>query len=326
MTREEIEQRIDQWLDGDLAEPDYANLMESLEHRPESMEYLADRAVLHTLLRQSAASHPIVDVQPRPRHRYAKPLALAACALLILSLLLPMYWLPSAQGSATLIVQRTLLAHQPIADRRYRVRVEAGRPLAWALARRRGIPAPSTLWVRHNRFVQSFETSGRRLVWGRGPEGSVWFSTDERSVAVFDADEIPAPLQDLCDLRSLVLGVLLDSLLKDYDLERIEKTSNLYTVRATIRTARAKPRFRSVEIAIDPQTLLVHQVILERSHQGWPVALVTFSLEEVAPREEAFYQWQSHVRGDAEVLARGSRRGARSELLREFMQILRQPS
>lgn len=326
MTRDEIEQKIDQWLDGDLAEPDHEGLMESLDQVPDSIAYFADRALLQTLLKQAAASHLPVDAPPRRRSRQAKSLALAACAVLIVSLMVPLLWLPTARGSAAQIVQQTLLAHQPTADRRYRVRVESGRPLPWALARRRGIHVPSTLWVRQNGFVQSFESSDHKLVWGKGSDGSVWFSTHERSVAVFDADEIPAALQDLCDLRSLDLGVLLDSLLKEYDLQRIPKTSELDTIRATPRTTSDGRKFGAVEITIDPKSHLVHQVVLERTRQGWPMALVTFALEEVAPQAEAFYQWQSHVRDGAEVFSRGSRRGARSELLREFLQILRQPS
>jgi hypothetical protein len=77
---------------------------------------------------------------------------------------------------------------------------------------------------------------------------------------------------------------------------------------------------------IDPVSLLVHKVELDRAFQGRTLAKVSFELEEITTHEEDFYHWKSHVRSDAEVLALGTRRGQRAELLRDFLQLIRSPN
>ena len=55
MIPDTLRQQIDQWLDGDLPEGERTRLKESLEQTPEALEFLSDRALLHTMLAKSAA-------------------------------------------------------------------------------------------------------------------------------------------------------------------------------------------------------------------------------------------------------------------------------
>jgi len=51
---------------------------------------------------------------------------------------------------------------------------------------------------------------------------------------------------------------------------------------------------------------------------------VRFTLEERASREGAIDEWRGHVDPDADVRDRGAMRGARRDLLNEFLGLMRQ--
>lgn len=204
-------------------------------------------------------------------------------------------------------------------DRRYAVRVEPA-PARPRDARVRPAAAESTLWVRGDRFVQSTEVEGERLAWGRDAAGAVWFSLSPRTVAVFAADEIPEALRDVCDLRTLELATLLESLLQGFDLERGAGDGATETIVARPRSRDS--RLGTVEIAIDRDTRQVLGAVLERRRRGRFVATVRFTLEETGPRDDEAYRWQAHVGSDAAVLDRDAARGARRDLLAEFLRLL----
>jgi hypothetical protein len=63
---------------------------------------------------------------------------------------------------------------------------------------------------------------------------------------------------------------------------------------------------------------------MERLKDQSPVATVSFSLEEIQQRDESFYNLRSHLQDGADVLEPVTRFGKRSELLRDFLQKLRQ--
>jgi hypothetical protein len=234
MIPDTLRQQIDQWLDGDLPEGERARLKESLEQTPEALEFLSDRALLHTMLAKSAAfdSLPLnaaldyseVDHSSKkpllqPYRLLAQPWIWASSATAACLLLISMLLLPNVVASPAELVQKTLAEYRTAIDRCYAVKVETeGRPLRKRLPGR-AVPADSKLWVRGNSFVQFFDSSGDQLVWGRDAQGAVWFTLSGKSAAIFEANEIPDVLQDVCDLRTLDVTTLLESLLRDYDLK-----------------------------------------------------------------------------------------------------------
>jgi hypothetical protein len=227
------------------------------------------------------------------------------------------------EASAAELVRRALAEYQSTTDRRYTVQVETDAPLRRNTFRRRAIPAASTLWVRENMFVQLYDSQEEKLAWGRDAQGSVWFAIAGRSAAVFQAGEIPEPLQEVCDLRSLQLPTLLESLLKDFELEFSNQADGIATIVARPHSKISNSKYGVIEIEMDRNALLVRHVTMERLNDKRPVAMVRFSLEEIEPQEESLYELASHLQPGAEVFDRGTRRGKRSELLREFFQKLR---
>ena len=65
-------------------------------------------------------------------------------------------------------------------------------------------------------------------------------------------------------------------------------------------------------------------MVIQRRHRGRLTATVRFVLEETAARDEGAYEWRGHVDADAEVLDGTAVRGARRDLLTEFLRIVRQ--
>lgn len=319
MIDERVRMLVDRWLDGDLPGEDEAALERDLRDDPEAVSVLADRALLHGLLRDRVPG--AVPAPAEPRRKVVRPVAWAALSLVTCGVLGVLLALPTADAGSADIVQKALDRWRSDVDRRYSVRVEPAFPRAWA-ARPRPRPPLSTLWVRDTRFVQTTDVDGRSLAWGRDAGGAVWFTVSPGSVAVFGADETPDPLRDACDLRTLDQATLLETLLSDFDLRRAGGTSSEDTIVARPRDAAS--RIGRVRIVIDRDSLRVRSLVVERRIRGRTSATVHFALEETAPRDEAIYEWPGHVGPDAEILDRGVGRAARRGLLTEFLRLLRQ--
>lgn len=340
MIPDTLRQQIDQWLDGDLPEGERARLKESLEQIPEALEFLSDRALLHTMLARSAAvdSLPLnaaldySEVDHSSKKPFLQPYRLLAqpwiCAssitvacLLLISILLP----PIVVASPAALVQKTLAEYRTAIDRCYAVKVETeGRPLRKRLPGR-AVRADSMLWVRGNSFVQFFDSSGDQLVWGRDAQGAVWFTLSGKSAAIFEANEIPDALQDVCDLRTLDVTTLLESLLQDCDLKYTDREDSNHTILASPRPEVSNSKYGTVEIEIDTRSGLIRRVSLERLRAKRVLAVISFSFEEIQNREDSFYELRTYLQPNAGVLERGTGFGRRSDLLREFLQTLRFP-
>lgn len=323
MIRDDVRLKIDQWLDGDLPDADETALNQALENDQDSLAHLVDRAMLHGLLRETAGRAVAVVDPVATRRRFSRPVAWITAAAVACAMLGGLISLPQATASPIAVVKKALEACRTLLDRRYAVRIEPARPGLRHLNGRDMPLRESTLWARDARFAQSAEISGRNLVWGRDAGGAVWFAVSRRAVAVFEADEIPDALRELCDLRTLDLETLLASLLADFDLERTRRTGTTDTILAQPRAGTAPARLGPVEIEIDRQSWLVRSVVLERRHREWAVAITRFTLEETASREDGRYEWRTYVDPDAEVRDRGSALGGRRELLGEFLRLLR---
>ena len=322
MMTDDTRLKVDRWLDDDLSVADEATLQQALEGEPGTLAHLADRALLHGLLRESGDRAAVVAVSMQPRRRFDRRVACGVAAVLACIIVGGIVSLRPATASPTAVVRKALEACGTLVDRRYAVRIEPTGTGRRGFTVRPQSPRDSTLWVRGTRFVQMAEVPGRTLVWGRDARGAVWFAVSRRSVAVFEADEIPESLRDLCDLRTLDLETLLTSLLKDFECERIGSTSGVDTILARPRAGTAS-RVGPVEIEIDEDSLLVTNVVLERRHHDWAVGRVRFELEETSIGQESLYEWPDHVDSDADVRDRGAVPGARRELLGEFLRLLR---
>lgn len=323
MIDDDVKRAVDAWLDGDLSPDQEETLGRALGADPDAVRLLADRARLHTLLRDASGWRGPPPAAATSRRAFGRRLAWGGAALVAggagLWLALP----PAADAGAVDAVQRALEANRPAVDRRYAVTVEPSRAFRAAAARRGVVPA-ATLWVRGGRFVQITEVAGQPVAWGRDAAGAVWFAPSPDTAALFGAAEVPDALAEVCALRTLDLPTLLETLLADFDLQRLDGGVGTDLVRATPRAGAATP-YRRVEIEIERRSLVVRRARVERS-AGWRGgSAVTFTLEEVGTEDDAVYELASHVGTGATVLGRDSPRGARAELIRDLLLALRQP-
>jgi hypothetical protein len=341
MISDTIRQQIDQWLDGELLEGECARLKEAIEQKPETLEFLSDRALLHTILSKAVAfdsltlhaapedsevDHSSKKPLLQPDRLLAQPWIWASSATVACLLLISMLLLPNVVASPAELVQKTLAEYRAEIDRCYAVKVETdGRPLRKRLPGR-AIPADSKLWVRGNSFVQFFDSSGDPMVWGRDAQGAVWFTLSSKAAAIFEANEIPDILEDACDLRILDVTTLLESLLRDYELKYTDQEDSNHTILASPRSEVSNSKYGTVEIKIDSRSGLIRRVSLERLWAKRVLAVISFSLEEIQSREDSFYEVRTHLQPNADVLERGIGFGKRSDLLREFLQKLRFPN
>lgn len=339
MIPDSLQQQIDQWLDDDLNEEDQVRLQRVLESTPEVLDFLCDRALLHQMLLKSADCESIAFVaidKPdtpasyaslpiHPASRLKLPWVWASSAAIVCLLLITLFLLPDAIASPAVIVKKTLNAFRTEIDRCYTVKVDAEVPLRRNRLLRRAIPSDSKLWVRGSQFVQTYEDIDEPIAWGRNERGEVWFTVSGEALAVFEANEIPEVLQELCELRCLQLPNLLESLLRDYDLEYASSDQDSQVILAKPRAKSPKLKYGEVEVEVELNSLLVRRVTLERTKDSRPVAVISFLFEKTEQQPDAFYDPQTHSKIDSQVWDSGSRPGKRAELLREFLQKLRTP-
>ena len=329
MITAELKQRLDLWLDGELPSEEVALLQSELENSPDAVAFLADRAILNELLVRAAATDPLsgeLHVQPDPQRRrwFVRTSTWAAATAAVATLfLVSLAMVPKAAASPMELVQRALAACQALLDRRYTVEIEPNTVLRRGPFRQRTATPASTLWVRGSQFIQIFDSPVGKLVWGRDVEGAVWFTLSERAGAIFKAGEVPEQLEEICELRTLDLQNLLENLLSDFELEQSQQEGDNYRIEARPKPGRKSSKFGPVELEIERGTSLVRRASVERLIEGRTIAVVSFSLEEVASQNDSLYEMKTYLQPDAEVLDRSSRRGRRSELLREFMQQIR---
>ena len=343
MINDALAQKIDRWLDDDLSDHEQVELRAALECNSEALEYFSNRAILNQLLAKSLsgkipsaktaiALHKDFDSLPKVASGKKRSLSntwvwissAAAIGLLLLS----MAFLPRATANPAELLRKTLVEYREAMDRCYNVSVELeNKPLRSRFARR-AVPADSKLWVRGKSFVQIFEAPKGPLIWGRKPNGSIWFTVSGKSAAVFESNEIPETLRDVCDLRTLNLTTLIESLLTDYDLKYSDRENGIHTITAKRRPESRIAKSGTVEIEIQADSKLVRRVTIEKLNDKRPVAVVSFSLDQIQQVPNSFYELENHLQPDSPVYDRSTRFGRRSDLLRDFLLNLRvsQPS
>lgn len=328
MIPEDFRRRVDQWLDGDLEPEDEIRIQMELESNPEGLKYLGDRALLHQMLSDVVSTGSLSRDSKRAVTRsgwFGRRYSIVGASLAVMAgiLLVSILSLPHSMASPAGLVQQVLDDFEPARDRVYAVSIETETGRLRSSTRRRNHAASSTLWVRGNRFVQIYPSDRGPMIWGRDFRGAVWFVIAGRSAVVFEAEEVPEILQEVCELRTLDLPTLLDSLLHDFDLEFSERQPQVDTVVALQRPNSPDAKYGHIEIDIERESLLVRSVTLERLNHGRPVATITFALEQVMTCEDAYYDLATHLAPHAEIYDRDAPRGQRSELLREFLREIR---
>lgn len=327
MIPQDLARQIDRWLDDDLSDDEQASLQAGLDNTPDALDYLCHRAILDQLLSKSHAGNlaPSPKLLTIPRRKRIQSWVWVSSVAVICLILFSMQLLPKVTASPVELVRKTLIAYRVTVDRCYNVSVELeNRPLRSRFARR-SPPSDSKLWVRGKSFVQKFDAASGPLIWGKNNNGDVWFTVSGKSAAIFEANEIPEVLQDVCELRTLELTTLLESLLRDYSLECTDRKNGIHTIVAHRRPESGPAKYGAIEIEIQADSKLIRHVTIERLNDQRLVAVVHFTLDQVQQISESYYDLQTHVQADSPIYDRATRFGRRSELLKEFLQNLRFP-
>ncbi len=294
---------------------------------PEPIEEL----VRQHLDREAAKVDPqtvLGNVRRRQAHQQASPASWSRLLLrmslgltLAASLLLMLFWVlepNQAYASAERIVKeaRTALTEQP--DRHYVVESH------WEPWLRDQLPLitrprKARLWTRGDRLrLESIDPNGRPWAWGKDGANNYWFTPNRKLVLSFTEAEVPESMAIVSDFCGLDLDTMLDDLLAHWQLTRQEVPDKPELVRIQAqRRFRRWARLRSVTLDIDPDTRVIHRVVLERNLGRQRAGRSTFTLLETAQQPDDFYTFFSILDGKPYVLD-GTSSGLRGLLLRLY--------
>jgi len=225
----------------------------------------------------------------------------AAAAAILAVVASGLVYLHSHSASAAVLIEETRRVHSLPVDRCYlaelrRLAAPAGAPWAARVDR---------LWTRGDRFFLESTNALEHWAWGRDPDGSVWLACAGRYGLRFEADEVPLPLAQHCDLLSMRLDSLLEALVAGFDLTwdtEHDGTGRLTKViHATGRPGRTLDAVLQARLEIDAETKVVRRLALERAWRQRAFATVTYTLVDSAPQSEALYELAGHLDEDAEV-------------------------
>lgn len=210
-----------------------------------------------------------------------------------------------ARESAEELVRQAQATHAAPADRRYTVAAEWD-PNAVARARLGPLARKATVWTRGDQFwVEASAPDGHTVAWGQTKDGTVWIAPTRRFGLVYDPAEVAEPILRYCDLMSLRLVTTLGEVLEQYDLFRRDSGLRDEPVRidATLRQLprNPTPRFRRVELELDPETKAIRSAVLTRQVNGEPVGTLTFTLVETAAQPDRTYDVRGHLDADGRV-------------------------
>jgi hypothetical protein len=240
----------------------------------------------------------------------------AAAAVLALAFLGGRTVGPSAARAET-IVREAKAAHALPVDRCYLVQWTP-EPEA-ALLSRLAHPRELRLWTRGDRFWLESTNPDRRWASGLDDQGAVWLALGRRSGLRYQLDEAPEPVALTCEVCCLRVESLLDEVLSGFDLRREESDPGAatYRIRAEPKPGGARPGLRGALLEIDAESRVLRRLVLQRTHQGKPLAVVTFTLLETGSSPDSDYQLEGHLDADAPVLT-GKEAQRRHALLRAF--------
>lgn len=261
-------------------------------------------------------SQPSVVVPRRSVWLSWRPLTAAAAGLMLTALIVGLIFSSLTQASAAAVVQHALKAHTALLDRCYRVEVRG--------AARTVVPRSqeSLLWTRGDRFWNQIEADGKSVAWGRDEAGGVWFALSRKEGARLAANEVPEALAQACELRSLEMESLLQTILADFALRREPASSGADVIHAELK-AGSVSKYRSALLEADAESGVLRRVELHREHQGRVVAVISAALVESSLQDVAGYTLEGHLDADAAIYEGESGRVRRAALIADFLTLVR---
>jgi hypothetical protein len=295
------------------------------QHLDRAAEGVDPRPLFARIVREVAPAAPTLAPAPTPRPvrprswlRWAVPLCglAATVAFLLNATSQP----PAAMASPRDILEATQQAHRLPVDRCYLVEVRRDPTFLDPFP---SVPLVTTnrLWTRGDRFFFLPVDPRQGKTWGRDERGNLWLASTPRAGARVESDEIPWWLAMSFEIHTLRVDQLLGEVLRNFDLQRMERQSNYLpateVIRATPTAGRSSPMTRSALLEIDPETKVLRRLVIVRGPVGKPAATTTYTLIDTATLDPVVYSPEGHLREPFEIYTRQNQPQKRLEILRK---------
>jgi hypothetical protein len=173
------------------------------------------------------------------------------------------------------------------------------------------------IWTQGNRFWVDVKHAKRSFAWGRNDEGTVWLTLGRTRGLQIRADEIGRSLEQICDLHSLEVESLLETVQNKWTLSCRQRTDTSYIVVATPKRT-AHHRITEATIEIDRETKAIRQLILNRASPDGSTIQTTFTLVETRTPDESLYQPEGHLEEPYQILSRENLATLRRDVIKNW--------
>lgn len=309
--------------EGTLGPDDFARLEALLEQDADVRRLWLQYCDLECgLARHAAASAATLIFEPAPPSTPAtfsigRRWAIGIAASIAFFLFTGVIFLAGGQASASSEVRKALETHSLSPDRCYAVKVSGEKEGVGALLKE------AVLWTRGDRFWSSVESGGKKMLWGRGENGDVWFVLSPQKGAKLAAEEVPEKLQLACELRGLRVESLLRDILDYHVLRHEASPSGTILIYAEPKEGGTTSRFGAALLEIDPSSHVLLRMELKVVFNGRHLATTTSTLMASGIQDDRNYTLEGHLESDAVILDRNSARGERASFLVELLRAVR---
>lgn len=208
-------------------------------------------------------------------------------------------------------------AHESRPELTYHVRTH------WNSEARKLVGFPRVEWetvlhVRDDRFYLE-RKDGKPGAWGRDEKGRAWGVLGSKLAVIFDADEIPEPVKNYFDVRSMKPTKILESFLQTCDLSWLDEKTPEGATRPIVATPReVESKLRKATLYLSGDQKLIERMLIEREIHGGEKVEIEFLRVEAPPVDLVRFAPEGHLESGGKVWDR-SRPLVRLQFFREFL-------
>lgn len=261
------------------------------------------------------------QVQPADRRRgrrwFISAIGTMAAGLLLAVFLL----LPSGKtmtASPAELIACAQKAHDSRAEMTYQVTTR------WNSEGRKLIGFPHAEWetvlhVRDDRFYLE-RRDGKPGAWGRDEKGRAWGVLGSRLALTFEADEIPEPLRDYLEIRSMRPTKILETFLKQCDLSWGDESHLPGMAPQIVAVPRdeSDTKLRRATLLLSSDQNLIERMVIERELHPGETVQITFKRIDAPAVDSSRFTPEGHLEAGGKVWDR-SRPLVRLQFFREFL-------
>ncbi|MBM4048830.1 MAG: hypothetical protein FJ279_27325 [Planctomycetes bacterium] len=246
------------------------------------------------------------------RARWRVRVAWAAAAVVFLAL--GSAFLKSWPGTvhAAALIQKSLEVHLLPVDRCYLVT----RQREGGQSPDSSPPRVDRLWTRGAQFYWESSNFKYNWAWGRDEQGAVWLTHGKRQGIKLQQDELPPWLATLCEILSLQMETLLDSVLHGHKLTvKDSDAPGAVLIHAAGQAGSPRPWLKEATLEIDRDTRAVRRATVTRRLRNGEVAVTSYTLVSIEAQPGDRYQLEGHLESPFEVFTRDHKPERRQAIL-----------